>query len=190
MPVVNDEYGYIGQTNPPITVRVNMDRFKLRSAAWGIATAGGYGSIGDIRLHRNGKGNPEITGDWIDAPEYDDQKLMIDFFTTKGIEYWKMSSQNELITAGKRTYLLAETGRQYVVYAATGGSFSIESGRGDVQGIPLQSADRRGDEPGHGHRRRFAPVHLARRRRLGSASGGIAVTVFVGSARRTGHPFL
>ncbi len=125
-PVVDDEYGYIGQTNPPISVRVNMDRFNLRSAAWGIATAGGYGSIGDIRLHRNGKGNPEITGDWIDGLEYGDLKRMIDFFTAKGIEYWKMSSQNKLITTAKRTYVLAETGRQYVVYAATGGKFYIE----------------------------------------------------------------
>ena len=31
-------------------------------------------------------------------PEYDDIKRMVDFFTTKGIEYWKMSSHNPLIT--------------------------------------------------------------------------------------------
>jgi hypothetical protein len=144
IPVVDDEYGYIGQTNPPISVRVNMDRFKLRSAAWGIATAGGYGSIGDIRLHRNGKGNPEITGDWIDAPEYADLKHMIDFFTTKGIEYWKMSSQNKLIKAGTRTYLLAEIGRQYVAYAATGGTFSIDLAPGTYKAFRYDP--RTGDE--------------------------------------------
>ena len=126
MPLANDEYGYIGQTHPPLAVGVTMTRTMLRGAIWGIAAAGGYGSSGDMRLHPNGKGNPEITGDWLDAPEeYGDIKRMVDFFTTKGIEYWKMSSQNGLVTSGTRTYVLAETGRQYVIYAAMGGEFSV-----------------------------------------------------------------
>jgi Protein of unknown function (DUF4038)/Domain of unknown function (DUF5060) len=126
IPLANDEYGYIGQTHPPLAVGVVMTRAMLRGAIWGIAVAGGYGSSGDIRLHPNGKGNPEITGDWLDAPEeYGDVKRMVDFFTTKGIEYWKMSGQNELVVSGTRTYLLAEAGRQYVIYSAVGGNFSL-----------------------------------------------------------------
>jgi len=131
MPVVNDEYGYIGQKHPPLNVGVIMTRTMLRGAIWGIAVAGGYGSSGDIRLHPDGKGNPEITGDWLDAPEeYGDLKRMIDFFTTDGIEYWKMSGQNGLLTAGVRTYVLAEVGRQYVIYAAVGGAFSLKLAEG------------------------------------------------------------
>jgi hypothetical protein len=126
MPVVNDEYGYIGQRNPTPPIRVDMTRTRLREAIWGIATAGGYGSAGDFRITPNGMGNAEITGDWYDAPEeYGDLKRMIDFFTTKGIEYWKMSSQNGLLAAGTRTYVLAEIGRNYVIYTAVGGSFAI-----------------------------------------------------------------
>ena len=126
MPVANDEYGYFGQTNPKPRVRVNITRIRLRGAIWGIATAGGYGSAGDFRVTPDGIGNVEISGDWLDAPEeYGDLKRMIDFFTTKGIEYWKMSSQNKLLSSGSRTYVLAETGRQYVIYAAVGGDFSV-----------------------------------------------------------------
>jgi hypothetical protein len=77
-------------------------------------------------------GNTELTGDWYDAPEeYGDLKRMIDFFTTKGIEYWNMSGQNGLLTTGERTYVLAEARRQYVIYAAVGGSFSIDLAAGN-----------------------------------------------------------
>ena len=127
MPVVNDEYGYIGQTSPKPRIRVNMTRTRLRGALWGIAIGGGYGSAGDFRVTPDGMGNVEITGDWLDAPEeYGDLKRMIDFFTTKGIEYWKMTSRNALLASGQRVYALAENGRQYVIYAATGGDFSID----------------------------------------------------------------
>jgi len=126
MPVVNDEYGYFGQINPKPKVRINMTREKLRGAIWGIATAGGYGSAGDFRITANGMGNVEITGDWLDATEeYGDLKRMIGFFTTKGFEYWKMSSQNGLVAAGTRIYILAETGREYIIYVALGGEFSV-----------------------------------------------------------------
>ncbi len=134
MPVVNDEYGYMGQINPKPNVRVNMTRTRLRGAIWGIASAGGYGSAGDFRVPANGMGNVEITGDWLDAPEeYGDLKRMIDFFTSKGIEYWKMSGQNGLVTAGTRTYVLAETGHQYVIYAAGGGDFSLNVAAGNYK---------------------------------------------------------
>ncbi len=115
MPVVNDEYQYIGQ----------LTRIQNRWGMWSIAAAGGYSSTADFREHPNGMGIPESTGDWADQPEYGDIKHMVDFFTTKGIEYWKMASHNELKAAGTRTYVLAEPGRQYVAYAAVGGTFSL-----------------------------------------------------------------
>jgi hypothetical protein len=134
MPVVNDEYGYFGQHNPPLRIRVDMDRTRLRNCIWGIATAGGYGSAGDFRITPDGMGNVEITGDWYDDPEeYGDLKRMIDFFTTKGIEYWKMSSRNELVSSGERSYVLAEPGRQYVIYAATGGTIAVSLAPGSYR---------------------------------------------------------
>jgi hypothetical protein len=145
MPVVNDEYGYIGQANPRPPIRLNMTRERLRGAQWGIAMAGGYGSAGDFRQAANGMGNVEITGDWLDAPEeYGDLKRMIDFFTNKGIEYWKMSSSNGLVTAGTRVYVLAEAGRQYCIYAAVGGDFAVNLAPGKYQAWrydPLDGAE-------------------------------------------------
>ncbi len=120
MPVVNDEYRYIGQ----------LSRTANRQSMWGIASAGGYSSTADFRENPNGMGIPESTGDWTYRPEYDDIKRMVDFFTTKGIEYWKMASHNELMTSGTRTYALAEPGRQYVAYAAVGGTFSLNLAAG------------------------------------------------------------
>ncbi len=121
MPVVNDEYGYINDSG------VGMDRAKSRQTIWGIAAAGGYGSMGDIRLFGSGatQWTPCKTGEWADAPgEYGDISKLVAFFTTKGVEFWKMTSHNELKiqSTGKRDYLLAEPGRQYVLYTATGDS--------------------------------------------------------------------
>ncbi len=128
-PVVNDEYAYIGgnYNNMPFTQTVH------RNAIWGVVTAGGFGSSGDGRVFTDGS-NQWIafnTGDWANAPQYDDIKHMVDFFTTKGIQYWKMTSHNELKTSGTRTYVLAEPGRQYVAYLATGGTFALSLPAGE-----------------------------------------------------------
>jgi hypothetical protein len=117
-PVVNDEYCYIG----------NRSRTVVRGAIWGIAVAGGYGSSGDGRRFNDVE--PQITGEWHDAEEYRDIRRMVEFFTQPGLEYWKMASQNALATAGTRVYVLAEKGRQYVIYAAVGGTFAIDVAAG------------------------------------------------------------
>jgi hypothetical protein len=89
---------------------------------WGIYTAGGYASAGD--KNRYSTGRPYVSGYWHHPKEYGDIKRLVDFFTTKGLEYWKMSSQNSLLTSGTRVYVLARKGKQYVFYAAVGGKFS------------------------------------------------------------------
>ncbi len=94
MPSVNDEYGYINNVYDfPFT------QTDIRNAIWGIAAAGGYGSQGDWRFVTDANGTqwcPNLTGEWLDSPVYDDIMHMVDFFTTQGIEYWKMTSHNEL----------------------------------------------------------------------------------------------
>ncbi len=54
---------------------------------------------------------------------------LADFFNTGGLEYWKMTPHNELVT-GTRVYLLAEPDRQYIVFVAAGGEFKIKLGPG------------------------------------------------------------
>lgn len=131
MPVVNDEYGYIGEPEDKSAGKnmqgrvVGLTRDKHRRILWGIYAAGGYASAGDKYDYENA-GRPYKTGYWKDPAEYKDIQRLVEFFTGKGLEYWKMSSHNELASNGERVYVLAEPGRQYVVYAAVGGAFSLK----------------------------------------------------------------
>jgi len=130
MPVVNDEYGYIGEprdkseaTNNDKSTWPRFTREKHRNVMWGIYLAGGYGSAGDKNQYSDGK--PYFSANWHSEPEeYSDIKVLTDFFTSGDIEYWKMKSNNDLITSGERVYALAEAGRQYLFYSAEGNSFS------------------------------------------------------------------
>ncbi len=138
MPVVNDEYGYIGEPEDKSAGKdkdgngVRLSRDKHRRILWGIYAAGGYGSAGD-KYDYPDAGRPYKTGHWKDPAEYRDIQHLVEFFTTKGVEYWKMSSHNKLATAGERVYVLAEPRRQYVVYAAIGGKFSLDLAPGSYQ---------------------------------------------------------
>lgn len=121
MPVVNDEYGYIGEApRTPVTV---FDRTQHRRVIWGIAVGGGFGSAGD---HANrDRTSPIFSTNWIERAEYNDIQRLVTFWSTKGIQYWTMSPRNDLGTAGTRVYVLANPGVEYVAYAAIGGNFSL-----------------------------------------------------------------
>lgn len=135
VPVVNDEYGYMGEPKDetervPGGGDIRYTREKHRRTMWGIYIAGGYGSAGN-KNHYPGIGQPYKSANWHDEPEYGDIRRLIDFFTAKpGFEYWKMRPDNELVKSGKRVYVLAEPGRQYIVYAAGGGRVSLEASGG------------------------------------------------------------
>jgi hypothetical protein len=134
MPVVNDEYGYIGETRT-----ITLTQTLHRNALWGTIIGGGYASAGDGRFFNDGpqgeRGRVLMTAHWHDAEEYQDIKHLVDFWTTRDIPYWKMSPQNSLIKDGKRVYLLASLGtekagtekadKEYVIYAAAGGDFTL-----------------------------------------------------------------
>ncbi len=115
MPVSNDEYGYFSMNT--------VDRTKHRNVIWGITTGGGYGTAGDGRTVATNN-IPIFSSEWWDATEYNDIKIMIDFWTKKGIEYWKMRSQNSRVS-GTRVYALGSSNsEEMVVYAAAGGTIS------------------------------------------------------------------
>ncbi len=129
-PIVNDEYGYVGEPQDDSEPKTSgqfarMTREKHRQAMWGIATGGGYGSAGDKNDYGS-DGRPYFSANWHDTPEYGDVRRLTDFFTKRGIEYWRMAPHNESVVAGQRTYVLAEPGRSYVIYAAAGGDFSLD----------------------------------------------------------------
>lgn len=137
IPVVNDEYGYMGEPrdraasdSPNRDEWPTFTRERHRNVIWGIALAGGYGSAGDKYTYEDGR--PYFSANWHSDPlEYRDIKHMVDFFTADVFEYWKMYPQNEIITSGERVYALAEPGRTYLFYAATGGEFLAEIEEGD-----------------------------------------------------------
>lgn len=127
-PVVNDEYGYIGEPQDDSEGRQpdgsykRFTRLKHRNTCWGIAVAGGYGAAGDKNDYEDGR--PYKSANWHDTPEYGDIQRLVDFFSQPGLDYWKMGPDNALIKSGARVYALAERGAAYVFYAAAGGSFS------------------------------------------------------------------
>lgn len=128
VPVVNDEYGYIGEPLDE-TERgaggkpVRYSREKHRRTMWGIYVSGGYGSAGNKEQY--GDGRPYVSANWHDEPEFGDIRHLIRFFQTRGFAYWKMSPQPEL-ARGERVYVLTDKeARDYIVYAAAGGKFSL-----------------------------------------------------------------
>ncbi|HEX4963502.1 MAG TPA: DUF5060 domain-containing protein [Thermoanaerobaculia bacterium] len=122
IPVVNDEYLYLCDNHcPPGQV---FSKEAHRQAIWGIATAGGYGSAGDLRRDQTNQ-EPTISAHWKDEPEYGDIARLVDFFVNHVNTWWRMTSQNPLVTSGSRVYVLADSGTRYVVYAAAGGTFTL-----------------------------------------------------------------
>jgi Protein of unknown function (DUF4038)/Domain of unknown function (DUF5060) len=121
MPVVNDEYGYIGDTQ---TKTGPFDRLEHRQAMWGIAFAGGYGSAGSLRV-LNGQ-QITITGDWQDEPEYADVLALTRFFTVNVPNWWQMSRNTTIPNNQSRVYAMSEPGVRFVVYSAQGSTVSLD----------------------------------------------------------------
>ncbi|MCU0916522.1 MAG: DUF4038 domain-containing protein, partial [Planctomycetes bacterium] len=129
-PVVNDEFGYIGEPQDVSEDRQpdgsfqRFTRVKHRHTMWAIAAGGGYGATGDKNDYDDGR--PYFSTNWHDTPEYGDVRQLVTFFSKGDLQYWKMAPRNELVKSGTRVYVLAEPARQYVIYAAAGGPFSLD----------------------------------------------------------------
>jgi hypothetical protein len=108
MPVVDDEFGYMGDALGAWG-RQGYDPAEHRRALWAIYAAGGSASTGDKFEYADGR--PYHSGFWHSRPEYGDLKRLADFFTTKGVAYWRMTSHDAL-ARGARVYVLAEPGRR------------------------------------------------------------------------------
>jgi hypothetical protein len=140
IPVVNDEYGYIGEPKDVSeTDTAVLTRQKHRQILWGIVTAGGYASAGDKTAYP-GQGKPYFEGFWHPTPEYGDIRRLVNFFTQPELTYWTMSPDTLTVTNGNRVYCLSEPARQYVVYAAAGGTFGLRLPAGTYQVTRLDPA--------------------------------------------------
>ena len=129
MPVANDEYGYISATNCGSSY--TLTRVQHRQVVWGIAVAGGYGSTGDAKVDAITGGQPVFWAGWADAPEYNDISRMVTFFTGRVTTWWLMSRDAAVVSAtgctptANRVYALSQVGVRYVIYAAKGGTFTL-----------------------------------------------------------------
>jgi len=135
LPVVIDEYGYIGND-------WGISRDDARRGIWATYLAGGYATTGDFHRQDGSLANPyeEWTdacwncGDWYDAvPEYRDIKYLTDFWNSIENGYWQMNRQDSLITSGERIYATGTNGQEYVIYAASGGSLSLRLPAGEFR---------------------------------------------------------
>lgn len=146
VPVVNDEYGYIGEPNdvserPGVPAdTMPLTRTKHRQILWGIYTAGGYASAGD-KTNYPGRGKPYHLGFWQPTAEYGDIRRLVSFFAQPGLRYQAMQPQNGLVKRGERVYVLADsTRRQLVVYAAAGGAFALDLPGGTYRAVRFDPA--------------------------------------------------
>jgi hypothetical protein len=128
MPVANDEYGYIG----------NVTAADARKAAWGVAVAGGYGTMGDRRavpgtVTPGGQAETSMRAEYVPANSaaYNDVKFLIFFFSnpandaSKVTNFYRMRYQDGFIASGSRAVAGGEPGVQYVIYDADGGALTV-----------------------------------------------------------------
>ncbi len=130
MPVVNDEWGYIGEhedrsepQNEDGSFKA-MTREKHRRIMWSVYLSGGYGSSGDKYLHKSVGCRPYFACKWADCKEYEDTKFFKEFFSS--IPYWKLVPihQNNI---GNRVYASAIEDECYLIYCADGGDISLDA---------------------------------------------------------------
>ena len=114
-PVVNDEFGYLGETFPSGAA---YTREQHRRALWGIGIAGGFASVGDARPI---SGTPVyIASQWLDAPEYDDVRVFAQFWRDQPRTLAPASGR----VSGTRVYALGDA-HTTIVYAAAGGTLRL-----------------------------------------------------------------
>ena len=130
MPVINDEYGYMGEPKDRSAGTdsgdVALTRAKHRRILWGIYLAGGYASAGDKYQYESPPGRPYFAATWHEAEEYEDIRHLKTFFTDRGLRYWEMEPLPDVVVEGERVYVLGEPGEQYAVYAAAGGDVTLD----------------------------------------------------------------
>ncbi len=125
MPVVNDEYGYIDPSNEYQLrngTTFSESRTTIRNAIWGIAIAGGYGTLGGDNTKITSTNMPIFSGDWYDQPgPYGDIRVLSNVI--QSVNYTGMVPQN-FIVSGNRVYALGMNGDHFI-YVATGQTFSV-----------------------------------------------------------------
>ncbi|RPI27226.1 MAG: DUF5060 domain-containing protein [Acidobacteria bacterium] len=133
VPIINEEPGYEmegtrswnGQTSPTV-----------RATFWTAAMAGAYTMWGNPATYELGDPVPYMERSRTPS----DLRLMGDVMDR--VPYWEMEPHNELINANmvevcgeeyRRNFLLARTGRHYLVYSRDGGTIEMTTDPGEYE---------------------------------------------------------
>lgn len=130
LPVINDEYGYIGNFSSNSVT----DRTRHRRGMWGVVTAGGFGSVGSsVGTSDAGCSDPHgssgscepflytDTDNWTSSGErYADTRRMVDFFLNNQIPYWSMTPVTHSGPGTVHTLGVSGSTREFVLYSASG----------------------------------------------------------------------
>jgi hypothetical protein len=92
-----------------------LNALQVRHGGWGVVTGAGLLNYAE-QFRENGG---FAYGDGGGFPYV---KIMFDFM--EGVQYWTMSPHNELVNSGN--FCLAAPGKEYVVYAESGGTISAD----------------------------------------------------------------
>ncbi|MGH2370222.1 MAG: DUF4038 domain-containing protein [Chloroflexota bacterium] len=161
-PVLNEEYGYEGDTIAPPNDPVNV-----RRDHWALTMAGAYGTYGDKT-----KG-PKIAayfsstlGDSVGAVVPDTLRHIPTLMART--RYWELQPMNELLSGclPQEVFCLARPGAAYVVYLAVGQNVSLDLSHVDAETLRYSWWNPRTGEVGPTVER---PRH-ERERRWGSAA--------------------
>ena len=139
LPVIDDEYYYIGQKKD----NLGLDRVRHREFSWAIAANGGFGSTGDLQGPtdpdcKHGPANnpdyrcsPTLYTVWVEdqteKDAYGDIRSLSNFFTTNLNGIWPQmvaTTRLSMYDTGTRVYGMEGPGpnpTQYVVYTVRDG---------------------------------------------------------------------
>src|ERR1051325_4526630 len=123
MPVFNDEFGYIHEQKPDLSF---FEGTPHRQAMWGIAMAGGYGTVGDVNPLSGS--SISLSSDWQSRTEYNDVKNLVDFFTLRITNFHRLVQASTAGIVSNQTttvYALRQASIQFVFYKVASGTFRL-----------------------------------------------------------------
>jgi hypothetical protein len=94
-----------------------LDDDEVRQGGWGVIVGAGLLNYAEQFFENGGVA-------YGDGGGLVYVKVMMDI--AEDLDYWRMTSRNDLVAGGDEAYCLAESGRRYLVYAPNGGQVRVD----------------------------------------------------------------
>jgi hypothetical protein len=135
LPVISDEYYYIGENKDGSNMPTAADRLRHRQALWSVAASGGFGSTGSLHGTTCVTCPPTFYTTWVEEPHYADITAVTNFFgTILQDRWWQMTASTNVTPASPDTRVYGIEGpvNQFVVYAVRAASNTANVGKYNV----------------------------------------------------------